>query len=130
MRNFLKTCNQNDRLGGWSGAFGYAVPMLEVFAVILAFSMLAALVASPVLLALVAPLVFAAYVFKNAKTVNRARSVKAKIDETVDKIKEFFTNLKPTAAGLLLKLTPLETLTRVSPIFEVQIPPPRQFRPV
>lgn len=133
MQNFLKIRIQNDRLGGWSGAGGYAVLVLEVFAatfvvLLVLAAMAASAVISPVLLLIAAPLVFAGCVANSVKIVKHARSVKTKIDETVEKIKDYFFAPKP--AGLLLKLTPLETLTRVSAIFEVQTPPPRAIRPV
>jgi len=98
--------------------------------VTLAMLALVSVVASPVLLALVAPLIFVAYVVNNAKTVKRARAAKQKIEETAKKIKEFFRTKTKTRCGLLPKLTPLETLIRVSSIFEVQTPPPRIARPV
>ncbi|WP_297472801.1 hypothetical protein [Ferrovum sp.] len=123
MRNFIKICIQNDRLGGWCGAGGYAVLMLVVFAATLAMLAVASAIASPVLLALVAPLIFVACVVNNAKIVNHARSVKAKIEK-------FVTPKPQKPAGLLLKLVSPKTPVRVSAIFEVQTPPPRAIRPV
>jgi hypothetical protein len=122
LKNFTKICVDKDKLSGKAGVCAYIAIIAEVMSVVFVLLMLAAMTFPPFVV-FVAPVVFVAYTLNQKSTLKHARNIK----EIVKKFTGFFS-AKET--GKLLQELSQFVLAKVSAIFEVQTPPPRQFRPV